>query len=1059
MNRHLRAIAFVLTASCMSVVTRAADTPASENSGVKVTEASSRLQHLQQLMTGRLDARVNIETVLTGNLGDEWFRDLLTPGEAKEKGTDPIVLKWHRLSARMRRVLIQKHMRRYEQHLTTRREEAEQLRLTKGLSEKADQLEAYLAGELSLEVEPARVLSVELGEWLSSGEASDEARRLLELQAKYASLSPQEREDLGKTHSKRKSAAARLRQEETEAQRSRGSGAQTAAEERDAALREAALAASESARLQAEERARLFNHEAALSTLELEQETLRQSVEARHEKALGWARRVREFVELDPFRPDRDRSASALYDELVVELSAWRQELRRAMGGMVTPPALPPLAPLAELKGTPVAGELRKKHAALSAHARQIQESSIRAHREAAEALRDDVVSMNSHRLELLSELGAKHRADLSGVGPLGVAQVKRELEQMALETRFHVMTTRDQLRLSLRRQDSVVVIFALLKLAALVFLFRWWRARAPSWMGAIVSWGRTLGAGPLGPIAATSAWYLQRLRAPAEWYAIMSGSLLIVQGVVQLPEVDYLREVIAWTCLGAFAVRWVDALASKEGQDLDRQQLRFRSLRLVAVGGVSVLLLLRLAELSVGRGALYSWIVRLSLVLLVPLILRLILWWRPTVLERLSSHSDLESLKRWAAKHQTGPASLVLTLVAGMRLLAEGVYRFFLRRVAHLQSAQRILAYLFRKELEKRAAGEEGEYELLSAHQSEALHAVIETPPLVASYAAKELEQCIAGIEAQQGSVIALVAERGLGKTRFGERVREHFETDQVVGVRCLKPGFAAFIRALFAELGGEGDASESNVLALIAEKKPRLIWVDDATRLIRPIIGGLRDFDRLARLARGAGIETTWILGIAQPSWNYLSRAREGRAVVDSVVRLPEWSEVQFVELTRACAKTAGLSLRYDDLVVPSQLDSETETGATERTEQDYCRLLCDFSDGNPMVALHFFVESIRMREDALFVRLFHPPSLASLEEHPISVHFVLRAVLQLGLASEGDIVKCTGLTAPEVADALRLSRGKRYVELKGKRYAVSIPWFRMITQVLRRQHLMIA
>jgi len=130
-------------------------------------------------------------------------------------------------------------------------------------------------------------------------------------------------------------------------------------------------------------------------------------------------------------------------------------------------------------------------------------------------------------------------------------------------------------------------------------------------------------------------------------------------------------------------------------------------------------------------------------------------------------------------------------------------------------------------------------------------------------------------------------------------------------------------------------------------------------------------------------------------------------------------------------------------------------------ERTKSAYYRILWDFSDGNPTVALHFWRHSLFRDEasDLVVVGLFDPPAVRDIEMLPSSMHFMLRAVLQLDLASPSAVAECTGLPVEIVRDALELALRRGYVERVGAELTLTLDWFRTISTVLRRQHLLLS
>jgi hypothetical protein len=256
---------------------------------------------------------------------------------------------------------------------------------------------------------------------------------------------------------------------------------------------------------------------------------------------------------------------------------------------------------------------------------------------------------------------------------------------------------------------------------------------------------------------------------------------------------------------------------------------------------------------------------------------------------------------------------------------------------------------------------------------------------------------------------------------------------------------------------LGLSETASQEEILAALERRAPRAVIIDDAGLLVRPLIGGLEDVDRLVEFSRAGGVRFSWMFAIGTPAWHYLQRARGDRAVFDEVVRLRPWSEREIRALMALRSKQAGIAPRYDDLVVPRQLEASAHETSAENTQRDFARILWDYADGNPTIASHFFRESLGLRQGEIYVHLFRTPPLGEIEGLPSSVYFVLRSIVQLELAIEADIVSCTDLHPADVAAALRSTTGKHLVEREGERIRVALPWYRAVSEVLHRHHLL--
>jgi hypothetical protein len=237
--------------------------------------------------------------------------------------------------------------------------------------------------------------------------------------------------------------------------------------------------------------------------------------------------------------------------------------------------------------------------------------------------------------------------------------------------------------------------------------------------------------------------------------------------------------------------------------------------------------------------------------------------------------------------------------------------------------------------------------------------------------------------------------------------------------------------------------------------------LLIDDAHRLLRPVIGGLADMDDLLDLARKSTSSCTWVFAIDGVIWEYFERAREARPLFDDVIDLKPWSEDGIVRLLESRSAAAGVKARFDELMseLPDDADEIDREELREKTRLNYYRLLWDYASGNPGVALHFWRGSLRDDgKGGEVVRVFNSPSTSDLERLPDSTVFVLRSAIQLEWASPEDIARATMLPAASIEDALRYCSARQYLEQQDGRYRVRWDWFRAITRFLQRRHLLV-
>ena len=966
------------------------------------------------------------------------------------------------------------------------------------LENEAAQLEELLNGSLDPSIEPWSLLEIDLRdrreiaidprrrrEFL--GATVDEApttenetasdnldtelavqrRRIDDLRRRFLALDESVRVSLLAAHGSRTSASSASATAAVEIAEAK-EAAEEAASDRQEALVDSQLAQTEALRLVAGRRAALLKVKEAQAHFEADLASIRSQIEQSHERALAWSRRVRELEAHRSEDSEPTSEADRLYPDLIADLAQARGELRGALDEIQEDESEVPKPSDADLEPLPVEiddGTVRQLGQELGDVARVLKGAELQLAWDRAAALRDQIVAMNKVRLRLFDLLSEKERHKLQGFGKKGVQQVRRELEQMTLEARYHLLSFPVQLRVQARalREASGTAVLNVLQIVLLVLLFRWWRRRADQVLENVRrDWLRRRPQTVFHRAVASLAWYARRVRKPLEWLIFFAVLMQILSEVRERPETIYVRIVVLWGLVGALVVRWVDAIASRQGVSSESAaKLRFRSIRTVGITVVAIGLFLSLTGVTVGQGAIYAWVVRSLGAVVFVLFVVLTKWWAETIFERSATREGTRVLA-WASSHKRGLLRFPAAAVGGAYLLGQGVAQFLMRQASQLAVTRVFFTYLFRRGVEKQASskrGAAGSVPLPVALQEALGPSEPTQSTLVTAYSSEKVHTMRAFVRSQSDAIVAVVGERGRGKTTFLRRVTSDLDASAVCRVRCVPGGFPALIGSFANVLGLPENVTEEDVLRRLHEKPPIVISVDDAQRLVRPMIGGLEGIDRLIRFTRLAPQETSWLIAIGTPAWQYLKRARGDRAAFDRVVVLDPWTEPQIASLLKAKCAESEVEPRFDRIAVPRQAQS-LALNDKERTEQDFYRMIWDYSDGNPAVSLHFWVRSLYLQppDEAIYVRLFQGPTSADLEDLATTFYFVLRAVVQLELATEEDVVACTDLDPDEVADALRAAKLHGYVVERDRLYEINTHWYRAITNILRRKHLLL-
>jgi hypothetical protein len=460
-----------------------------------------------------------------------------------------------------------------------------------------------------------------------------------------------------------------------------------------------------------------------------------------------------------------------------------------------------------------------------------------------------------------------------------------------------------------------------------------------------------------------------------------------------------------------------------------------------------------------VGQGAIYGWVRSTSWSFAIPIAILLVIWWRPIVFERSARVENPNPFITWVNSHQNGIAGYFSAAAGGIYLLSEGLFRWVYTQISDLTITRRFLAYLFRREVEKQASKTTSHVldRKVSAEIYDKFEPYLEDDVVIPEYMSKTVAEAATWLTAATGTVVAVVGERGLGKTTFLERATQDMAAGTHLYIVCDFGGFPSLVSKLKVAVGLPDEASHEELHAALAKSPFLAISLDDAHRLIRPVIGGLKNFDALLELIRGASQQIGWSLSIEAPAWQYLRRARAGQALFDHVVLLERWGEEQIAAFVQARCGAVGINPNFAHVVVPSQSGSNTRT--IEQTRTDYFRILWDYSRGNPALAMQYWRESLWTRDgsDEISVRLYRPPAATSLSDIPPTHHFVLRTLVQLEQCDFDDVVACTGLKPTEVLDAIRLGTHRDYIEMDGDKMGIRLGWYRAVADLLTRQHLL--
>lgn len=673
-------------------------------------------------------------------------------------------------------------------------------------------------------------------------------------------------------------------------------------------------------------------------------------------------------------------------------------------------------------------------------------------------------------RAQLIATLPVDQRAKVLGFGPQGVRSFQLELR--VLWARAHstpLLLKRGIYQfiqdIQLSPMPIISAIFQwLLGMGAFIY---WLRAIVPSI--ADIAKGKNLDKDKrLSASLQTLCWWGIRIRRPLEWWLFLSFTLSVIGELLIFLNLSPLQVMVNWLLLGTAFILLIDTLGASRHRRRRRKdaqaKLRLRSIKwLGRVFIVTGLLLSLIDVLGISGGTVGAWIRVLFIWAVVPLLIIVLRWWRPVVMENITKPEHQgRPVAHWVAARPKGIISLLSTTVGGVYLLLIGLSKWLLSIASEREIVRSAMAHFFRVEIARQSAIEQQRNKLehfdttgISAFTNE--H---QTSHWLDEVMQAELDALSHSCNKERPTINVIYAGRGRGKTSFLKQLEQQQQAQRrCIYLACNKgASFADMLPALGTALEVEEPEIARNVVAAFKDCDKMTVLLDDVQRLITPTIGGLKELDRLVRFIRRASPNISWVLSIEAASWRFVERARGERFLFDLEQELPRWPEEQIARLLEERTAEAGLEVSYDGMELPRQLD--TGEDEEEQTSKGYARIVWEYAKGNPGVALYLWSQSLFVDESGkTVVRLFEIPDTSELERLGVTLLLTLRAIVQLEAAHKDDIASATNLSSEEVVDALRLLVSKGYVDRDSDNfYSINWPWYRAVTTVLNRQHLLI-
>lgn len=896
--------------------------------------------------------------------------------------------------------------------------------------------------------------------------------RRLELRRQILSL-PRDRRQalLAAEEQALRAEAARLEKEDAEAQ------ARRAEEERLKALAAAQEARSVAARRLAEARAQV---EAVRGEQLRERGRLAERRHALKTKEQAYADTATELEAQARAVQDGSPEADALYDKLVALLVNLRASANALLGDLerpareARPPSSTGLDDIVDAELRPLRDQLVASFAQLDRDATQLEVEDREMTWTALRAVMTTEPRVNDRRIALLEKVSSAKRASVLGFGEEGFAQGAREISRFRLELRWLRLTwleTGRDFLVGLRRPAAV----ARMSLQVLSWLGILWltvtvRRRHPLWL----RWLRSATARSIRrpSVVRTVQRITEVLDAIGSELATLGGVLLLLL----IPSLDLERgplSILFLLILGYWSYRlaltvthrglaWLaDRSDAPATSDLGERILR--SVRLVGRAAFAITLLLASSAAVVGKGYLHALVVRFAWTLGVTLAMVLVRRWRNDIADAYLRVRPSGALSRLVERTRQRWIGFFVVVIAFGYVLAATLARAVRRFILGFEHSRKALAYLFRRRLEKQQVeqAEPTEEASLDAALLEFFseRAVADGTPSIDRYPG--LDDFVERLErfdrGEREGATLVVGRTGYGKSSWlgaaDRRAKGRLETSRIsLSERATSSG------SMTTSLARALDVSASTPDALIERLSAgprRLILVDDAQLLFLRGVGTLDGWRTFAKILEHTSHRVLWTVAFAHYAWEFLAWLLKGDHVFRTTVSLSPWTEAEITELLKTRTEASKLAIAYDDLLVD---DPRTDASAQIlTTARDYNRLIWDYAEGSPRVALHVWGRSlVPDGKDRARVRLFANADTAALEALSESAKFVLAAIVWHERLSLDEALRVTLLPRMACEDAFERFLERGIAKATGDYLVITPRWWPVVIRYLRRKHL---
>lgn len=798
--------------------------------------------------------------------------------------------------------------------------------------------------------------------------------------------------------------------------------------------------------------------------------------------------RAAEFAgEVQVYAVGSDRM-DQLFERIVTDLTEARRQLRQDLSSLQKPSDVPDLEPglaIRNLDSPSTAEAVERIRILREQIERARQEMEARAqerrwNRIDRSAIR--VERLNAVRMDCLDRLSPGKRRRVLGITTReGIQQLMREWDQLQLSARLGSVR---YLRAAKDAPNALQDVFTvgsaswiLIKCLFLLALFLFARSQVRPALTALGKYLHEWVGGYPARRRVDASIDVIRVVLPWSLFLILLWALQwALGGWSQRAEVGLALR-IAWL-YGIYRLA-IDVTYSisvslarlyRLTMDEGRTKKVLRSVRTMMRVIFAILVLLVLSHRLLGNGYLYHRVVQFSWVFVLFAGFLIVARWRSVIADTYLSVGPSGRLAGWVEQTRDQRLGLFVSVAAFAILAGQALMQLGRDFILRYDPVRRMFAFLSRRRMEKQAEIKgyaDGDLDEVP----EAYRAAFTEKPVDSDVPAIEpfpgmdrfLEMRTGWLADENGASILVSGEQGMGKTTWLKAVDPGEAQLSAIRFNNRIGSVSALAAYLARELELECEHEEGRELRLhdirkaLLDGPKRVVTVNLTQNLFLSKVGGYETFEAFVTLIEDTCAQVFWVCSLNAFARDHLFGVRPDLMVFRHHQELGAWTEDQIHELIRSRNAVAGIEPVYDDLVVET-MDRGGQQSRDLKTEEAYDRLLWDYSDGCPRVAIHFWLRSLVFKDgQPPRVRLFRTPPSEELSALGDRSRFLLAAIVVHENLTIREAAQTTRY--PEAICRIQIDRmwDREILVRQRGRYRVGTHWHRAVIRSLRRSNLL--